>query len=181
MESWCKMSFSFDLICEKQLPHFKSDDITLPGVLMALRSSILGPQIQTLRAKTAPQPRHKVDPSDPWPFRWAGLNANPTESQDENPKHLPKSPRIWPEQMENSLQEASHRTEMKRVKNNLTAQAMETGLIFHHQSKAVHRYGCKTAKDHLDLWASRNTTSSNAPLSRWKLDCRGKMIRPSPG
>jgi len=37
------MSFPFDLICEEQPPHFKSNDLTLPGVLMSLESNILGP------------------------------------------------------------------------------------------------------------------------------------------
>lgn len=59
------MSFSFDLTGEKQPLHFKSNALTQPGVLMSLEGSILGPQTQTLRAKTsAPQPRHRMDSSD---------------------------------------------------------------------------------------------------------------------
>lgn len=87
------MSFSFDLICEKQLPHFKSNDITLPGVLISLQSSYFRPSKSHPKGKNNGSPaQHKTDPSDPWLYlKWARLNADPTESQDENPKHLPKS------------------------------------------------------------------------------------------
>lgn len=148
------MSFSCDLICEKQLPHFKSNDTALPGVLMSLQSSILGPQIWTLRAKTiAPQP---TDPADPSLYhRWAGLNTEATKSHDENPKQLPQGPRIWLEYKENRLQGG-----------------YRTGLTSHQQ--VVRSYGSGTAKEHGDFWALRSTTGPNISLCRQKLDCRRK-------
>lgn len=62
---------------------------------------------------------------------------------------------------------------MKRVKNHLTAQTMEIALTFHHQQRAVHRYGWGDRQGPPRL-VLRNTTGSNAPLGREKLDCRRK-------
>lgn len=161
MELWGQNKLFLWPDFEKQSLHCRSNDIILPGVLMSLQNSILGLWFQTLRAKTITLQHKQI----PLHVRWAGLNTDPTKSQEENLKHLLQGPMKWSKVKVNGWQ-GGYRTGTK-VKNNCPG--YRNRPTYREKTKSNAAMAGRTAKDHPDFWVLESTTGPNAPLSRQKL------------